>query len=196
MAIRKVIIHKAHEDFLISIDRLVVVPVVVLHGIALRDLCPLSREILGSKLIELEAECCSLDSLGAFTDECYCCPAVTRSMHSDDTHSQMWVGSVLTSKARSPIYSNLHRDPNGTNQRCRCLLLHVCHSFTSRPITVSFAQNVRMSLRCRIRISMPAQVRLHTQVSSESRPPGHWADDQFFPFSDFFVFRLLKIPKP
>jgi hypothetical protein len=44
-------------------------------------------------LIELEAERCSLDSLGAFTDEHYCGPAVTRSMHSDDTHSQMWVGS-------------------------------------------------------------------------------------------------------
>jgi hypothetical protein len=44
-------------------------------------------------MIELEAERCSLDSLGAFTDEHYCGPAVTRSMHSDDTHSQMWVGS-------------------------------------------------------------------------------------------------------
>jgi hypothetical protein len=42
-------------------------------------------------LRKLEAECCSLDSLGAFTDEHYCGPAVTRSMHSDDTHSQMWV---------------------------------------------------------------------------------------------------------
>jgi hypothetical protein len=28
-------------------------------------------------LIELEAECCSLDYLGAFTDEHYCGPAVT-----------------------------------------------------------------------------------------------------------------------
>ncbi len=45
LAIRKVIIHKAHEDFLISIDRLVVVPVVVLHGIAVRQLCSFSREI-------------------------------------------------------------------------------------------------------------------------------------------------------
>ncbi len=50
-AIRKVIIHKAHEDFLISIDRLVVAPVVVLHGIAVRDMCLVSREILGSKRI-------------------------------------------------------------------------------------------------------------------------------------------------
>ncbi len=56
LAIRKLIIHKAHEDFLISIDRLVVVPVVLLHGIAVRDLCPVSREILGSKRIhEYEA---------------------------------------------------------------------------------------------------------------------------------------------
>ncbi len=57
-------------------------------------------------LIELEAERCSLDSLGAFTDEhyVYCGPSVTRSMHRDDTHSQMWVGSGLTSKARGPIY--------------------------------------------------------------------------------------------
>ncbi len=44
-------------------------------------------------VIELEAERCSLDSLGAFTDEPYCGPAVARSMHSGDTHSQMWVGS-------------------------------------------------------------------------------------------------------
>ncbi len=44
-------------------------------------------------VIELEAERCSLDSLGAFTDEQYCGPAVTLSMHSDDTHSQMSVGS-------------------------------------------------------------------------------------------------------
>ena len=56
LAIRKVIIHKAQEDFLISIDRLVVAPVVVLRCIAVRDLCPVSREILGSKRIhEYEA---------------------------------------------------------------------------------------------------------------------------------------------
>ncbi len=35
---------------------------------------------------------CSLDSLGAFTDKYYCGPAVTRRMHSNNTHSQMWVG--------------------------------------------------------------------------------------------------------
>ena len=46
LAIHKVIIQKAHEDFLISINRLVVVPVVVLHGIAVKDLCPFTREIL------------------------------------------------------------------------------------------------------------------------------------------------------
>jgi hypothetical protein len=42
-------------------------------------------------MIELEAERCSLDSVGAFTDEHYHCgPAVTRGMHSDDTaYSQM-----------------------------------------------------------------------------------------------------------
>jgi hypothetical protein len=56
LAIRKVIIHKAHEDILISIDRLVLVPVVVLHGIAGRDLCPFGREISGSqRLHEYEA---------------------------------------------------------------------------------------------------------------------------------------------
>ncbi len=38
-------------------------------------------------VIELEAERCSLDSLGAFTDEHCCGPAVTLGMHSDDTHS-------------------------------------------------------------------------------------------------------------
>ena len=72
-------------------------------------------------LIELEAEHCSLDSLRAFTDERYFGPAVTRSMHSHDTHSQMWVGSGLTSKARGPIYSNLHRDSNGKNQKMSLL---------------------------------------------------------------------------
>jgi hypothetical protein len=49
-------------------------------------------------LIELEAERCSLDSLRAFTDEHYCGPAVTRCMHSDDAHSQMWVGSDSRAK--------------------------------------------------------------------------------------------------
>ena len=77
-------------------------------------------------LIELEAERCSLDSLGAFTDEHYCGPAVTRGMHSDDTHSQMCVGSGLTSKARSPIYSNLHRDSNGKNRKMLLLAAHLC----------------------------------------------------------------------
>jgi hypothetical protein len=45
-----------------------------------------SSELLN--LIELEAERCSLDSRGAFTDEHY---SVTRSMHRDDMYSQMWV---------------------------------------------------------------------------------------------------------
>jgi hypothetical protein len=49
-------------------------------------------------MIELEAERCSLDSLGAFTDEHYCGPAVTQRMRSDDTHSQMWVGSDSRAK--------------------------------------------------------------------------------------------------
>jgi hypothetical protein len=86
----------------------------------------------GTLLIELEAECCSLDSHGAFTDEHYCCPAVTRSMHSDDTHSQMWVGLGLTSKARCPIYSNLHRDPNGKNQKMSLLAAHICRGAIDR----------------------------------------------------------------
>ncbi len=81
---------------------------------------------LECSLIELEAERCSLDSRGAFTDEYYCCPAVTRSMHSDDTLSQMWVGSALASKARSPIYSNLHRDSNGKNRKMSLLAAHIC----------------------------------------------------------------------
>jgi hypothetical protein len=56
LAICKVIIQKAREDFLISIDRLVVFSIFVLHGIAVRDLCPFSREISSSKRIhEYEA---------------------------------------------------------------------------------------------------------------------------------------------
>ncbi len=39
------------------------------------------------------------------------------------TNSQMWVGSGLTSKARGPIYSNLHRDSNGKNHKISLLLL-------------------------------------------------------------------------
>ncbi len=76
-----------------------------------------------NNLIELEPERCSLDSLEAFTDEHHCGPAVTQSIHSDDTHSQMWVGSGLTSKAHGPIYSNLRRDSNGKNRKMSLLLL-------------------------------------------------------------------------
>jgi hypothetical protein len=43
------------------------------------------------RLRQLLIELVDLNSLGAFTDEHYCGPAVTGSMHSDDTHSQMWV---------------------------------------------------------------------------------------------------------
>ena len=73
--------------------------------------------------LELEALCCSLDSLGAFTDEHYCGPAVTRSMHSDDTHSQMWVGSGLTSKAQGPDYSNFPRDSTAPMEKMSLLML-------------------------------------------------------------------------
>jgi hypothetical protein len=84
------------------------------------------RVAVRQELIELEAECCRLDFLGAFTDEHYCGPAVTPSMHSDDTHSQIWVGSGLTSQARGPIDSNLHRDSNGKNQKMSLLAAHIC----------------------------------------------------------------------
>ncbi len=80
------------------------------------------------QLIELEAERCRLDSLGAFTDEHYCCPAVTQCMNSNDTHSQMWVGS---SKACGPIYSNLHRDSNGTNESV-VADAHICRGALDR----------------------------------------------------------------
>ncbi len=83
-------------------------------------------EILSA--IELGAECCSLDYLGAFTDDNNFGPAVTRSVLSDDTHSQMWVGSGLTSKARGPMYSNLHRDSNckTRNRKLSLLAAHIC----------------------------------------------------------------------
>ncbi len=92
-------------------------------------------------------------SLLAFTDEHYCGPAVTRSMHSDDTHSQMWVGSGLTSNARGPMYSNLARDSNSKNRNMSLLAAHICRGAID--VKVSLAQNVRMSLRCRLRISRP-----------------------------------------
>ncbi len=71
-------------------------------------------------LIELEAERCSLDSLGAFTDEHYCGPAVTRSMPSDDTHSQTWVGSDSRAKLAVlfiQIFTGMQTAPI---ERCRC----------------------------------------------------------------------------
>ncbi len=70
---------------------------------------------------ELEAERYSLDSLGAFTDELYCGPAVTRGMHSNDTRSQMSesVGSGLTSKARGPVYTGIQMGQG----ICRCSML-------------------------------------------------------------------------
>jgi hypothetical protein len=85
-----------------------------------------TSDLSGPPVIALEAECCSLVSLGAFTDEHYCCPAVTRCMHRYDTHSKMWVGSGLTSKASSPIYSNLHRDSNGKERKMSLLAAHIC----------------------------------------------------------------------
>jgi hypothetical protein len=103
--------------------------------------------------IELEAECCSPDSLGAFTDHHYCKPAVTRSMHSDDTHSKMWVGSDSDQSSESYLFKSSQGSQTARIKDCLCLLLHVCHSF--RPITVSFAQIVCISLRYRIRVSRP-----------------------------------------
>ncbi len=71
-------------------------------------------------LIELETERCSLDSLGAFTDELYCGPAVTRSKHSDNTLSDVgWIGTHEQSSR--PYYSNLHRDSNGKNRKMSLL---------------------------------------------------------------------------
>ncbi len=74
-------------------------------------------------MIELEAECCSLDSLRAFTDEHYCGPAVTRSMHSDDTHSQMWVGSDSELTLVALFIQIFAGIPNGKNQKMSLLLL-------------------------------------------------------------------------
>ncbi len=106
----------------------------------------------GAPVIALEAECCSLDSLGAFTDEHYCGPAVTRCMHSYDKHSQMWVGSGLTSTARSPISSNLHRDSNGKKRKMSLLADHISRGAIDRSAS---HRTVRMSLRCRIRFLSP-----------------------------------------
>ncbi len=78
-------------------------------------------------------------TLGAFIAEHYCGPAVTRSMHSDDTHSRMWVGSGQKSRARVRIYSNFHRDSNGKNENISLLVAHVC---------CCASQNVRKA-RCR-----------------------------------------------
>jgi hypothetical protein len=66
--------------------------------------------LLKRLLIELEAERCSLDSLGAFPDEHYCGPEVCPAM----IHSHMW--------ARRPIYSNLHRDLNLKRQESKMSL--------------------------------------------------------------------------
>jgi hypothetical protein len=69
------------------------------------------------------------------------------------THKVGWIR--LTSKASgSPIYSNLHRDSNSTAEN----VVAACCSHLSRRyrlLKVSFAQNVRMALRCRIGIARP-----------------------------------------
>ncbi len=104
-----------------------------------------------ARVIELEAERCSLDSLGAFTDEHYCCPAVRLCIDSNDSHSQMWVGSDSRAKLAAlfiQIFTGIQTAPNEYD------VAHCSHlSLRYRPLKVSFAQNVRMALRCRIRIS-------------------------------------------
>ncbi len=75
-------------------------------------------------MIEREAERCSLDSLGAFTDEHYCGLAVTRSMHRDDTHSQMSVGSDSELTLVVLIIQIFTGIPNGKNEKLS-LLAHI-----------------------------------------------------------------------
>jgi hypothetical protein len=74
-------------------------------------------------VIELEAERCSLDSLGAFTDEHYCGPAVTRSMHSNDTHSQMWVGSDSEQSSSSYLFKSSQGSQTARTDKVSLLLL-------------------------------------------------------------------------
>ncbi len=98
----------------------------------------------------------------------------------------------LKSKARGPIYSNLHRDSIGTKECVagRCSHLSRCY----RPLKVSFAQYVCITLRCRITISrsvspgkpvarqsdcthklarvMPAWPLVHSQANSPEWPEG------------------------
>ncbi len=71
-------------------------------------------------VIELEAERCSLDSLGAFTDKHYCGPAVTRSMHSD---SQMWVGSDSEQSSSSYLFKSSQGFKRQELIKYCCLLL-------------------------------------------------------------------------
>ncbi len=84
-----------------------------------------SESPTGTAVIELEVERCSLDSLGAFTDKHYCGPAVTRGMHSDDTHSQMWVGSDSRAKLAA-LFIHIIIGIQTAHPNMTLLTAHIC----------------------------------------------------------------------
>jgi hypothetical protein len=91
-------------------------------------------------------------------------------MHSDDAHKHTWVG--LDSRAKlaalfNSIYSNLHRDSNCTKEYVVALCFHLLQCY--RPLKVSFAQNVRITLYYRIRISRPVAHACHGPTAHTSK---------------------------
>ncbi len=64
-------------------------------------------------------------SLSAFTDERWCCPAVTQCMHRDDTHSRMWVGldSIATLAA---LFIQIFAGIQTTQLNMSLLDAHIC----------------------------------------------------------------------
>ncbi len=96
--------------------------------------------------------------------------------HSDDTHSQLWVGSDSRAKLATLFIqivagiqtSQLNVIAQWWPQFSQ-LMLHT----QARQLNANFAQNVRLALRCKIRISLPdahAGLTAHKLAHSHARP--------------------------
>jgi hypothetical protein len=87
------------------------------------------------------------------------------------------------SKARGPIYSNLHRDLDGKNRKMSFLAAHICCGTIDQQRSASHRAFAWLSA-----VGSPGPlltpVRLHTRVSSESRPPCNWSTHRPAPPKD------------
>ncbi len=90
------------------------------------------------------------------------------------------------SNARRPIYSNLHRDSTARTDKVSLLSAHICRAALSTDKgqlrTETFASLSAAGKESPGPLLTP--VRLHTQLSSESRPPSHWSTHRPAPPKD------------